>query len=151
MLSNKINFFCPNCSSDKYIGKTTIGKNYKDEPYKNVTSEIQCAKCFMDIPSIISENISPDKQNEMSKLWNEIYKPSHKENAAQCSKCFRYYWEIEKNLSENYYQHADHFTRICEKQNEINSEKNVEKYTESNLPEKITLMVFFDFKFKHLS
>ena len=58
MLSNKINFFCPNCSSDKYIGKTTIGKNYKDEPYKHVTSEIQCAKCFMDIPSIISENIS---------------------------------------------------------------------------------------------
>ena len=36
MLSNKINFFCPNCSSDKYIGKTTIGKNYKDELYKNV-------------------------------------------------------------------------------------------------------------------
>ncbi len=101
MLNNKINFFCPNCSSDKYIGKTTIGKNYKDEPYKNVTSEIQCAKCFMDIPSIISENISPDKQNEMSKLWNEVYKPSHKENAAQCSKCFRYYWEIEKYLSEN--------------------------------------------------
>ena len=42
----------------------------------------------------------------------------------------------DKILSENYYQHADHFTRICEKQNEINSEKNVEKYTESNLPEK---------------
>ena len=42
----------------------------------------------------------------------------------------------DKILSENYYQHADHFTRICEKQNEINSEKNVEKYTETNLPEK---------------
>ena len=101
MLNNKINFFCPNCSSVKYIGKTTIGKNYKDEAYKNVTSEIQCAKCFMDIPSIISENISPDKHYEMSKLWNELYKPSHKENAAQCSKCFRYYWEIEKYLCEN--------------------------------------------------
>ena len=109
MLSNKINFFCPNCSSDKYIGKTTIGKNYKDEPYKNVTSEIQCAKCFMDIPSIISENISPDKQNEISKLWNEIYKPSHKENAAQCSKCFRYYWEIEKYLFENNISTKDSF------------------------------------------
>ena len=44
MLSNKINFFCPNCSSDKYIGKTTIGKNYKDEPYKNITSEINFLK-----------------------------------------------------------------------------------------------------------
>ena len=99
MLSNKINFFCPNCSSDKYIGKTTIGKNYKDEPYKNVTSEIQCAKCFMDIPSIISKYF-PYKQKKCP-IWNEIYKPSHKENAAQCSKCFRYYWEIEKYLSEN--------------------------------------------------
>ena len=42
----------------------------------------------------------------------------------------------DKILSENYYQHADHFTRIYEKQNEINSEKNVENYTETNLTEK---------------
>ena len=42
----------------------------------------------------------------------------------------------DKILSENYYQHADHFTRISEKQNEINSEKNVENYNESSLPEK---------------
>ena len=42
----------------------------------------------------------------------------------------------DKILSENYYQHADHFIRICEKQNEINSEKNVENYTESSLSEK---------------
>ena len=101
MLSNKINFFCPNCSSDKYIGKTTIGKNYKDEPYKNVTSEIQCAKVFYGYSINYFRKYFSDKQNEMSKLWNEIYKPSHKENAAQCSKCFRYYWEIEKYLSEN--------------------------------------------------
>ena len=42
----------------------------------------------------------------------------------------------DKILSENYYQHADHFTRIYEKQNEINAEKNVENYTETNFTEK---------------
>ena len=42
----------------------------------------------------------------------------------------------DKILSENYYQHADHFTRIHEKQNEMNSEKNVENYTETSLTEK---------------
>ena len=42
----------------------------------------------------------------------------------------------DKILSENYYQHADHFTRIYEKQNEINSEKNIENYVETNLTEK---------------
>ena len=42
----------------------------------------------------------------------------------------------DKILSENYYQHADHFTRIYEKQNEINSEKNVENYKETNFTEK---------------
>ena len=42
----------------------------------------------------------------------------------------------DKILSENYYQHADHFTRIYEKQNEINSIKNVENYTETNFTEK---------------
>ena len=42
----------------------------------------------------------------------------------------------DKILSENYYQHADHFTRIFEKQNEVNSEKNVEKFAEPSLSEK---------------
>ena len=42
----------------------------------------------------------------------------------------------DKILSENYYQHADHFTRIYEKQSQINSEKNIENYKESSLSEK---------------
>ena len=42
----------------------------------------------------------------------------------------------DKILSENYFQHADHFTRICEKQNEINSEKNGENFKETSLNEK---------------
>ena len=50
-MQNNIHFNCPNCNSNTYIGKTTMGKKYKDEPYKNVISEIQCSICFMDIPS----------------------------------------------------------------------------------------------------
>ena len=45
----------------------------------------------------------------------------------------------DKILSENYYQHADHFTRIYEKQNEINSEKNVDNYKETSFSEKNTI------------
>ena len=45
----------------------------------------------------------------------------------------------DKILSENYYQHADHFTRISEKQNEINSDKNTENYKETNFTEKKTI------------
>tara|TARA_B100000886_G_C20245344_1_gene416377 strand:- start:164 stop:499 length:336 start_codon:yes stop_codon:yes gene_type:complete len=45
----------------------------------------------------------------------------------------------DKILSENYYQHADHFTRISEKQNEINSGKNTENYKETNFTEKKTI------------
>ncbi len=100
MINSKIDFTCPNCNSKKYIGKTSIGKKYTEEPYVNVTSEIQCAVCFMDIPSNISENISSQDQKKISKVWFGIYKPTHKKIAAQCSKCFRYYWEIEKNLFE---------------------------------------------------
>ena len=38
----------------------------------------------------------------------------------------------DKILSENYYQHADHFKRISEKQNAINSEKKVENFQENS-------------------
>ena len=64
MINSVIDFTCPNCNSKKYIGKTSIGKKYKEEPYVNVTSEIQCAICFMDIPSNISENISSEDQKK---------------------------------------------------------------------------------------
>ena len=71
MLSNKINFFCSNCRANKYIGKTTIGKNYKDEPYKNVTSEITTPTsikkaCLMPLEILVSSRIKNNgpKENE---------------------------------------------------------------------------------------
>ena len=31
MINSIIDFTCPNCNSKKYIGKTSIGKKYKEE------------------------------------------------------------------------------------------------------------------------
>ena len=78
-----------------------MGKKYKEGPYQNVISEIQCSFCFMDIPSNLCENISYDELDNKKKIWNDIYKPYHKMDAAKCSKCFRFYWEIEKYLFQN--------------------------------------------------
>ena len=100
MQNSNINFICPNCNSNNYIGKTTSGKKYTEGPYRNVKTEIQCANCFMDIPSNLCENILEDDIDKISKTWIEIYKPFHKLDAAKCSKCHRYYWEIEKFLFE---------------------------------------------------
>ena len=55
----------------------------------------------MDIPSNLCENISYDELDNKKKIWNDIYKPYHKLDAAKCSKCFRFYWEIEKYLFQN--------------------------------------------------
>ena len=99
-MQNLINFNCPNCNSTKYKSKTTLGKKFNDGPYSNVVSEIQCSVCFMDIPSNLSENINLENLDNIRKLWNDTYKPFHKLQAAQCSRCHRYYWEIEKHLFE---------------------------------------------------
>tara|TARA_Y100000996_G_C22092184_1_gene466241 strand:+ start:13 stop:411 length:399 start_codon:yes stop_codon:yes gene_type:complete len=106
------NFTCPNCDSTKYFGKTSIGKKYKDGPYKDVNSEIQCSRCFMDIPSNISENINKINLNNCKRLWNEVYKPVHKLDAAKCTKCNRFYWEIEKYLFNNNIFSKDIFYQV---------------------------------------
>ena len=50
-------FKCPECESDKI--KFRFKVNYTTDVYAGVTEEIQCANCFMDIPSnlfIIDKN-----------------------------------------------------------------------------------------------
>ena len=100
-MQNKINFNCPNCNSKKFISRTTMGKKYSEGPYKSVEYEIQCLKCFMDIPSNISENINEKDLDKNKYLWNEIYKPYHILEAAKCYKCERFYWDIEKYFFKN--------------------------------------------------
>ena len=94
-------------------------------------------------------NIRSFKSNTVTKFNDDFnisgeFKRKKISKNVNASKLIEKYIELAKEalsngdkiLSENYYQHADHFTRIYEKQNEINSEKNVDNYRETNLTEK---------------
>ena len=50
-----------------------------------------------------------DEKEKLSQIWKDVYKPFHKLDAAKCSKCYRYYWEIEKYLYENNFTSKDIF------------------------------------------
>ena len=102
-------YLCPNCGSNDYLSKHSIGKKFTEPPYSNVYFEIQCAKCFIDIPNNLSENINPKDANLVKKAWYEEYKPAHLKHAPRCSKCSRFYWEIEKYCSENKIDSKDIF------------------------------------------
>ena len=39
-MQKDINFNCPNCKSNKYKSKTTMGKKYNEGPYKDVISDL---------------------------------------------------------------------------------------------------------------
>ncbi len=105
-------FLCPNCGSVQFKGKQSIGKKFLSGPYKNVLFEIQCSKCFMDIPSILSENINDDKINEVKDLWIKEFKPEHLKHSSNCSKCLRKYWEIEKYLFDYNISSKDIFYQV---------------------------------------
>ena len=89
---------CPECESKTIRFKFKVNNKNKNDAYTDVTEEIQCAKCFMDIPSnifIIDKNTNIE---DNKKIWKSFYRPVHLENAAKCLKCDLYYWEIEKEL-----------------------------------------------------
>jgi len=89
-------FKCPECDSNSI--KCRFKVNHKNNVYADVTEEIQCANCYMDIPAnlfIVDEDTNIE---DNQKIWKTLYKPEHIKNAAQCSKCYLYYWEIEKQL-----------------------------------------------------
>ena len=94
-------------------------------------------------------NIRSFKSNTVTKFNDDFnisgeFKRKKISKNVNASKLIEKYIELAKEalsngdkiLSENYYQHADHFTRIYEKQNQINSEKNIENYKETSLAEK---------------
>ena len=114
-----MNFLCHNCGSTDFLSKHSIGKKYKEGPYINVKYEIQCSKCFIDIPSNLCENINVNKINDVKKLWIDDYKPIHINEAAKCSKCLRKYWDIEKYLFLNNESTKDIFYQIFSSNKEI--------------------------------
>ena len=94
-------------------------------------------------------NIRSFKSNAATKYNGEFnisgeFKRKKMSKNINASKLIEKYTELAKEalsngdkiLSENYYQHADHFTRIYDKQNEINSEKKIDNYQEPGLTEK---------------
>ena len=89
---------CPECESTTIRFKFKVNNNDKTSPYANVTEEIQCANCFMDIPANIFVINKHTNIEDNKKIWESFYKPEHLKNAAQCSKCNLYYWQIEKQL-----------------------------------------------------
>jgi len=97
---NQEKFQCPECESKNIRFRFKVNTKDKNNAYANVSEEIQCADCFMDIPAnvFIFKNIDDIKDNK--KIWESFYKPEHVKNAAQCSKCNLYYWQIEKKLFE---------------------------------------------------
>ena len=96
---NQDKFQCPECESKNIKFRFKVNRKDKNNAYANVTEEIQCGSCFMDIPAnvFIFQNDADIENNK--KIWNSFYKPEHLKVAAQCSKCNLYYWEIEKKLA----------------------------------------------------
>ena len=90
---------CPECESETIRFKFKVNNNDKNSAYANVTEEIQCSNCFMDIPANVFTINNDSNIEENKKIWNSFYKPEHIKKAAQCSKCYLYYWDIEKKLS----------------------------------------------------
>ena len=91
---------CPECDSKNIRLRFKVNTKDKYNVYANVSEEIQCGNCFMDIPAnvFIFKNDNDIENNK--KIWESFYKPEHLKNAAQCSKCNLYYWQIEKKLFE---------------------------------------------------
>ena len=91
---------CPECESKKIRFRFKVNTKEKNNAYANVTEEMQCASCFMDIPANVFIYNTDDEIEDNKKIWQSFYKPEHLKVAAQCSKCSQYYWQIEKQLSD---------------------------------------------------
>ena len=90
---------CPECESTKIRFRFKVNTKEKNNAYANVTEEMQCASCFMDIPANVFIYNTDDEIEDNKKIWQSFYKPEHLKVAAQCSKCSQYYWQIVKQLS----------------------------------------------------
>ena len=97
--SNEDKYKCPECESESIRFKFKVINKNISSAYANVTEEIQCAECFMDIPANVFIVNHENNIEDNKKIWESFYRPEHIKKAARCSKCYLYYWEIEKKLS----------------------------------------------------
>ena len=96
--SNEDKYKCPECESESIRFKFKVINKDISSAYANVTEEIQCAKCFMDIPANVFIINHETNIEDNKKIWESFYRPEHIKKAAQCSECDLYYWDIEKKL-----------------------------------------------------
>ena len=119
-MNNKFN--CPECGSniinENFHYKSKSGNNL----YSTVLHEIQCGSCFMDIPGHLGEKPDGVSIDDAKNEWLNKYKPEHLKEAAKCSICNLYYYEIEKKLNLR-----------------LNKNKNIfiQKFTQNNNPDLI--------------
>ncbi len=103
------NFICPECGSTKIKSIMKTNNVNVNGPYSKVNEEIQCGNCFMDIPTNLFSISNENNPKDINISWNKIYKPEHLKNAAKCSKCSLFYWEIEQYLNKNKIEGTDIF------------------------------------------
>ena len=115
----KNTFNCPECFSNKIRETFHYKSKSGQDLYSSVLYEIQCGSCFMDIPGHLGERSNNISLTEARFEWNKKYKPEHLKNAAKCTICNLYYFQIEKKLELDLKKNKNIF---------------IQKFTESSNP-----------------
>ena len=102
-------FKCPECSSELIKESFHYKSKQENNLYSSVLHEIQCGYCFMDIPGHLGERINNISFEEAHNEWKNKYKPEHLKEAAKCSLCNLFYFEIEKKLKVNLHKNKNIF------------------------------------------
>jgi len=123
-------FCCPECESVKVKENFHYKNKSGNNLYSAVLHEIQCNSCFMDIPGHLGERHNNISFKKAKNEWVSKYKPEHLKDAAKCSICNLYYYEIEKKLNLDSHKNKNIFMqrftqtdkpdlicRICEPDN----------------------------------
>ena len=119
---NSNQFICPECGANKVHENFHYQKKTVDGLYSKVHHEIQCGSCFMDIPAHLGERLNYISVLEAKNNWINLYKPEHLKEAAKCSICNLFYYEIEKKLEFKFDKNKNIF---------------MQKFTKSNNPDLI--------------
>ena len=122
MTINQDKFICTECGSDIIKEKFHYKNKAGNSLYSKVSYEIQCGSCFMDIPGHLGERLNNISLEKAKKEWLNKYKIEHLRDAAKCSICNLYYFEIEKKLKSELYKNQNIF---------------MQKFTQKNQPDLI--------------
>ena len=68
----KEKYQCPECESEAIRFKFKVSNSDKNSAYANVTEEIQCANCFMDIPANVFIVNKESNIEENKTIWNSF-------------------------------------------------------------------------------